>query len=490
MRRFLAALILLVVALPAMAQPPYYARGTFGDPANDPVNHTDPWADLTHQMIDQGGGHYTATVGDVNTYFPGVVLKYKLANADYSTQSPTSTDGAVVTDNNGEVNFNLWTNNGNPWTDGWSPSNGPRAGYQDPGQFGWEINGSFNSWSPTADPNYALTNQGNGLYTGTFTMQPGIYQYKFREQGSYDVSVGTDFGNNAGNNLFRVWDPNEQWTFKLDLPNGRFQATSSTPTPDVNNDSLVTAADYVLWRKTNGSAAQYTEIRKHFGELPPNTTYYVRGNFNNFDESIAMTSVGPGQYDGTVTGLTPTTTIYQFKLANDGFIQEAPVAGTNNVKVVANAAGEIHTHLYDQLTWNDGWMPNDQRRAGYDDPGVFGWELMGDWSGFATPNSMSGGTGLYTTVQALTAGRHEFKFRKAGDWAINIGVNFASDYNNAVYTAAAAGNYEFDLDLPHGRWRVIPVAGSGSLAGSAVPEPASLAMLMLGLTLLGSVRRR
>jgi hypothetical protein len=71
MRCFLAAIILLVMALPAaadIAPPPYYARGTFGDPANDPNQmNPSPWNDLTHQMVDQGGGHYTATVGDANT---------------------------------------------------------------------------------------------------------------------------------------------------------------------------------------------------------------------------------------------------------------------------------------------------------------------------------------------------------------------------------------------------------------------------------------
>lgn len=494
MKNYVGGMILLLLATPALAQPPvgpFYARGDFGNPANDQSGMNDPWNDLTHQMVDQGGGHFTATIGGAGLYFPGVKLAYKLANTDYSYQAPSSSDGAVITDNNGEVNFNLWTNNGDPWTDGWSPSNGPRAGYQDPGQFGWEINGSFNNWSPTADPNYALVDQGNGLYTGTFTMQPGIFQYKFREQGSYDFSVGTDFGNNAPNNVIRVWDPNEQWTFKLDLPNGRFQAVSNVPTPDLNNDGFVTAADYVLWRKANGTAAQYSEIRKHFGEQPPNTTYYVRGSFNNFDESLPMTSVGPGQYDGVVTGLTPGTVNYEFKLANDGFIQEAPAnAGTNNVRTVANAAGEIHTHLYDQVEWTDGWYPNNERRAGYDDPQMFGWELMGNWNGFSTGDAMTTtGDGVYTTTQALAVGTAQFKFRKAGDWTINIGRNFANDVANATFTVTVAGNYQFDLDLPHGRWRVIPATGMGTLAGATVPEPASVTLVLVALSLIGGARR-
>ncbi len=490
MRSYLAAMFVLVLALPATAQPPYYARGTFGDPANDPVNHTDPWADLTHQMIDQTGGHYTATVGDVNTYFPGVVLKYKLANADYSTQSPASSDGAVVTDNNGEVNFNLWTNNGNPWTDGWMPNNGPRAGYQDPGQFGWEINGTFNNWSQAADPNYFLTSQGNGVYTGTFTMQAGSYQYKFREQGSYDVSVGTDFGNGAPNNDFRVWDNGEQWTFKLDLPNGRFQATSNTPTPDLDGDGYVTASDYVLWRKSNGSAAQYTEWRKHFGDTPPPATYFARGSWSGFDTSSPMTSAVGSEYVATISNLTPGTG-YTFKLANSSFSIQTP---TSDGKVPADANGQIHFHLYDQTSWSDGWNPSNQRRAGYDDPGQFGWELMGDFGfNFASLGSLTNeGNGLYSITRSFgTTGTLNFKFRKQDDWDISVGTDFGNSAANDTLSITAGTSYEFDLDLPHGRWRAIPVSGAGSsLTGSAVPEPASIAMALLAMSLLGAVRRR
>jgi hypothetical protein len=489
MRRYLAALILLVVALPAVAQPPYYARGTFGDPANDPVNHTDPWNDLTHQMVDQGGGHYTATIGGPQ-YFPNVPFDYKLANADYSTQAPISGDGHVVTDNNGEVNFHLWTNNGNPWTDGWYPNNGPRAGYQDPGQFGWEINGTFNNWLPTADPTFALTTiPGSGLYTGTFTMQAGTYQYKFRQQGSFDTSVGADFNNHAANNSFRVWDNGEQWTFKLDLPNGRWQATSNTPTPDLNGDGYVNAADYVLLRKSNGSAAQYAEWRKHFGDVPPPPAFFARGSFNGFDQSIPMTDQGQGAFAATVSGLTPGA-LYTFKLANFDYSQQSP---TSDGRVAADGSGQIHYHLFDQTSWTDGWFPNDERRAGYDDPQQYNWEVEGEFNGYAgdaTWHMTDAGNGLYTLVKSLAAGNYQFKFRKIDDWGVSIGRDFGNSAANATTGTLAAGNYEFELDLPNGRWRVIPAGGSGSLTGSTVPEPATRALAMFGLTLLGAVRRR
>jgi hypothetical protein len=125
---------------------------------------------------------------------------------------------------------------------------------------------------------------------------------------------------------------------------------------------------------------------------------------------------------------------------------------------------------------------------------------MGTFNGFAggAQYVMSDqGAGLYRVITALAAGTYDFKFRKydtatlTGDWGTSIGRDFGNSAANASSGALTAGNYAFELDLPNGRWRVIPASGSGSsLAGSAVPEPGTLTIAMLGLALMGLVRRR
>jgi hypothetical protein len=401
------------------------------------------------------------------------------------------------------MNFHLRTNNFQPWNDGWAPNNVPRAGYDDSELYDWEVVGSFNSWPGTGDANYYMTDMGNGLHQGTFTFPTaGEYQFKFREQGSWDASIGQDFGN--GNNIaLRTWDPNETVTFRLDLPNGRYQITPTLPTPDLNTDGYVDAQDYVLWRKSNGTAAQYSRIRQFFGTAPPppdTSAFYARASWNGFNTSEQMVNNGGGLYTYTKTGLT-TGQFYTFKAANNNYSIEAPPGG--DVKAPADADGEISLRFYFNNNWTDGWSPSNQYRIGYEDPGLFGWELMGEFNGFGGgPQYVmhDDGGGLYSVVvnglAASDADGYEFKFRRydaalaQGFWDVNIGATFKNDDANAKTGHLNAGNYKFELDLFNGRWRVSAASGSGSLAGGAVPEPASAAMAMMAFVLVGLVRRR
>ena len=118
MRNFSTLLLLALFAAPATAQP-FYVRGSW-DNWLDPPNPAS-------QMVDQGGGHYTATIGG---FFDDITFEYRLAEADYDPSLPT-TNGKVTTNIAGEMNFHLWTNNFQPWNDGWAPNNVPRAGYDD-----------------------------------------------------------------------------------------------------------------------------------------------------------------------------------------------------------------------------------------------------------------------------------------------------------------------------------------------------------------------
>jgi hypothetical protein len=240
-RFFFSLAIVMMVALPAAAQP-WYARGEFNGWTTD------------NQMVDQGGGHYTATISGL---FANTDFEYKLAEEDYDPAAPGS-NGKVRSNAAGEINFHLYDST--TWDDGWFPNDTRRVGYEDHDLFDWEIVGSFNDWPATNDPMYSLTDMGNGLHTGQFAFDAGTYQFKFRQQdptNPWNTSIGNDFGNSAGNNFFTV-------TTDGDLSNSTCRMVDGGPIPRQNHPRsrvTTTATDTSMQATTSlGVRAQGTTV--------------------------------------------------------------------------------------------------------------------------------------------------------------------------------------------------------------------------------------
>lgn len=208
MNKILVSLIIAGAAVGVFAQspPPYFVRGTF----NGWTNSTDP-------MVDMGGGKWSYVV---NGLTPGVSYQFKATTDDWSFNAPASNIEAVA-GASGQLVVNFFPNIS--WSDGWSPTGGPRAGYEDPG-YGWEIMGSFNGWS---SPVLSLTPMGGGLFTGQMSFAPGSYEFKFRKAGDWGANVGNDFGN--GSNIPLTVTDSNPIQFMLDLPNGRWDVN---PVPE------------------------------------------------------------------------------------------------------------------------------------------------------------------------------------------------------------------------------------------------------------------
>lgn len=478
MRLFFAVVVVLVAALPAAAQP-WYARGDF-----TPT----PW-DTSVQMVDQGSGHYTANVSGLFASSPGAEIyqEFKVANADWSINMPGS-NGKVSTDANGEINFHLYDQTS--WSDGWYPNNARRVGYNDPQMFGWEVVGSFNAWPGAADPAYALTDMGSGLYHGQFAMNAGDYEFKFRKPGDWGITIGNDFGNGGANNAFKVWTTGDLWNFDLDLPNGRWRAYTDAPSPDLNNDSKVDARDYVIGRNNNWTTAGYNVWKANFG-YGSSQDWYIRGAFNNFDLSNQMTKNGDGSFSATITDLAPGTD-YLYRVTDADASVRTPVGTNNDGNVPADNNGEIHFNYFplQGANWNDGWSPDAQSRVGYQDAQQYDWVIMGSFNGWSTPLALTDqGNGLHTGTFTFDApGNYQFKFRNEFDWSTSIGDNFGNAAANitGLDVTSTTEEWTFELDLPHGKFRFYqPVA----VGAGAVPEPSSVALLMFGLA-LGLCRAR
>jgi hypothetical protein len=189
------------------AQAQYYLRSDFNS-----------WG--TMPLVDNNNGTFSATFTGGT---PGANLDFKIATADWSSAYPGSNERAVF-DSAGNFTVNFIPS---PAADGWSPT-GARVGYVDPQQFSWDVIGSFNSW---ASPVVSLTSMGNGLYAGDYLItSAGAYEFKFREAGSWNISIGNDFGNSADNATVNALLAGDTLHFQLDLPNGRWQV-SEVPEP-------------------------------------------------------------------------------------------------------------------------------------------------------------------------------------------------------------------------------------------------------------------
>lgn len=184
----------------------YNARGTFNG-----------WGETP--MIDDGDGTYSLTIPGLTT---GDRHDFKIAQNDWASSWPGSNPRAAV-DASGELT--LYFTPG-AVTDGWNPA-ADRVGYDDSGQFGWEIMGAFNSWDDGIDTSERqMSDLGGGLFSVDYTIATaGSYDYKFRESGSWDIAIGDDFGNSAADNLITTTVPDSIVRFELDLPNGRWNTT-------------------------------------------------------------------------------------------------------------------------------------------------------------------------------------------------------------------------------------------------------------------------
>ena len=192
---------------------PYYARGEFNNwSLTDPLSQIDPvlWS------------------GTVSGIDPFLLYEYQLANEGWDKTAPGSA-GKIQPDPNGDITFHFYDND--VWTDGWMPDSKLRAGFDDPGQFAWEIMGSFNGWS---DPVLSLTDQGGGLWAGDLVIaDPDTYEWKFRwtdptGQNLWAISIGDDFGNAAANNTLITTVSDQSVRFELDLPGGRWRAITDS----------------------------------------------------------------------------------------------------------------------------------------------------------------------------------------------------------------------------------------------------------------------
>jgi hypothetical protein len=198
----LSAALGLFLAAPVLSHAQYQVSGDFNG-----------WSTTASPMVSQGDNLYTYQATGLTA---GQLYSFKINVGDWSASWP-GTDARVMADSNGEITFRFFDSE--TWNDGWGPVSTRRVGYSDSGLHGWDVAGTMNGWNGAG---WELTHMGNGLYRGEFLLQAGNYDFKFRKADDWGVSLGTDFGNSAGDISFTA-ETSNIYVFQLDLWNGRHQ---------------------------------------------------------------------------------------------------------------------------------------------------------------------------------------------------------------------------------------------------------------------------
>jgi hypothetical protein len=212
-------------------------------------------------------------------------------------------------------------------------------------------------------------------------------------------------------------------------------------------------------------------------------TPHLAGSLQGWNPSanpMVETAPGSGIWTATFTGLTPGNR-EEFKVTDGTWDNTYPGA---NSWLHVGPGGDI-TISYDTNVYADGWSPTTERLGLSHDIGTWtavgNWQSQvggGDWSNDNPATAMTPiGGGVYQLTATLLPGSYDWKAVVTGSW------DSISWDNRSINTA----NWNFVTDAVNDTV-VFEVNGlAGTARVTVIPEPASLALLALGLLAL---RRR
>lgn len=235
-RTFASVCFLLLLASPAHADGPYFARGAYFAGAGE------PWSAEAGNQLHDDGLHGDGAAGD-GIYGAYVVADqgqgiygFKIANMDWTENYPNQpqyplSNARVYIEGPGDIiHFRLDTNTN---VDGWIPAaNAVVTDQPAPAGFDYEVIGSA---PETGSWNFGVPAPlvGTHLVAQTVIATPGVYEFKFRVVGTWDIcNYGARYNMLISDNFtYTTSKPNSEVRFEFDLETGRGRAAEFDSTP-------------------------------------------------------------------------------------------------------------------------------------------------------------------------------------------------------------------------------------------------------------------
>jgi hypothetical protein len=467
--KILAAAGLVIVSVSVLQAQPYYVVGTYNGWANPSATAMTDVGPVT------GGEEYSYQITGQTASGYG---QAKITDGTWATAWPGD-NFAFEYDASGNATIYFYRGS---FSDGWSPL-ANRVGCADPGNIPLEVTGSFTSPNWGSDPNAQMTLAAgsSGVYTNIYIVPtPGSYNFKFRSPGTWaGVNIGADMGS-GGNCVFTTTTPNQAVLFKLDLPNGRWQAGGPPVYCNIQFSVNMT------YEAANNAGFDPTSVTVNGDAIGWGGTACT----NN--PTAANTNIYTSPYFSVAVG---TSVQYQFRCLVDGTTQYdalGGVGGVNRNVVVPNLAS---TNV-GPVVWNDASaadyinedtlvtfsvsMTNAQQYPS--GPAfVLGSDQVyvnGDFTGWLAWNPISlssyqftqtPGTAVFTWSQTFLKGRGRSVTYK---YAINGADNEAAPYQNHFrFIRSTNGVYNLPLDTFGNQYAEPKVGGLtiGSPSGGSIP---------------------
>lgn len=307
-------------------------------------------------------------------------------------------------------------------------------------------------WAPDCEATF-LTDQGDGIWMGTFTLPAGSYEYKIALNGDWEQNYGAD-AVAGGTNISLVLAEEQDVTFTYDHNTGIVTTDALQTTAEETPETASSVPDMV-----NIPGTLQAELGCP-GPWQPDCEATTLEYFPEYDVWLNNFEVPAGSYE------------YKVALNGSWSVNYGSSADQDGPNITLNVAEDTTiTFVYDDKT---NWIADDVRFELVTAPGSYQDEIgcSGDWQ----PECMRSwlqdidGDGIYTfSTSAIPAGDYEAKAAVGRSWDENYGLEGALDGANIPFSVPEDNttvSFTFDTNLDV----MVITVGGGSVSGSNLRE--------------------